>query len=459
MNKPPLKEINTRTVRNLHQGSIAGNLVSLSWPSIVSNGLNVLGPTVDMIWLAKLGTEAIAAVGIAGMVVFTVNALMMGLYAGLRSMVSRFMGAGDEQGAIHVVRQAMSISLAISVILAIIGIFSAESILRALGVEEAVVIEGGSYLRIQFIGMAAMSFRFMIDNTMQASGDTRTPMKLALIFRLFHITLCPFLIFGWWFFPALGVQGAAITNVLTQSLGTALGLWFLVSGRTNLKVTFTNFRLDFDIIWRLIKIGIPASVMGIQMQLSQFALTWLIVPFGTLAVAAHSLCQRVEMLILIPLFGFGISSGILVGHNLGARLPERAVKTGWTAVLITGIIMAIISLSIFLWAETILSIFTTAPDLLSVAGDFLRIAAVGYLFMPLVMVLQQSISGSGDTLPPMIFMIIMMWIVQLPLAYFLSRIPDMGVYGIRWAMVSSVLAGASIFIVYFRSGRWRQKRI
>ena len=230
------------------KGSIIGNLFSLSWPIMVGGSLNMLGPTIDMIWVGRLGTASMAGVGISGMAVMVVNSLRMGLQTGTRAMIARFVGAGDEQGANHVAQQAFVVSAAFSTVMAAIGIFLAEPILVMLGVEADVVAEGTAYMRIMFVGSIAMSFRMMSESVMQASGDTVTPMRITIIFRLFHVALCPFLIFGWWLFPRLGVSGAAMTNVISQSMGVGVGLWILFSGRTRLRLTMRNFRLDGNII-------------------------------------------------------------------------------------------------------------------------------------------------------------------------------------------------------------------
>ena len=210
--------------RDWTKGSIIRNLLLLSWPMVINQSLNMLGPTIDMIWVGKLGAAAIAGVGVAGMVVMLLNSARMGLNTGTRAVIARFIGADDAEGANHVAQQAFVISTVFSVTMAAVGIFLAESILRAFGVEPEVVKEGTAYMRIMFVGAAAMSFRMMAEGIMQASGDTVTPMRIAIGFRLFHVALCPFLIFGWWIFPRMGVSGAALTNVISQSLGVSLGL-------------------------------------------------------------------------------------------------------------------------------------------------------------------------------------------------------------------------------------------
>ena len=253
-----------RIHRDWTKGSIIRNLLTLSWPIMVGDSLNMLGPTIDLIWVGRLGVASIAGVGVAGMAVTLVMTGRMGLNMGMRAMVARFVGAGDNKSATHVAQQALVISGAYSIVMAAIGVFFAEPILMLFGLEADVVAEGAAYMRIMFIGTAAMSFRVWAEGVMHTSGDVMTPMKVNISFRLFHVALCPFLVFGWWIFPRMGVSGAAMTNVISQSLGTSIGLWFLFSGRTRLRLTLRNFRLNPNTIWRIAKIGIPASITGME---------------------------------------------------------------------------------------------------------------------------------------------------------------------------------------------------
>jgi putative MATE family efflux protein len=444
--------------RDWTSGSIVKNLVSLSWPIMVSNTLNVIGPTIDMIWVGKLGSDDIAAIGVAGMVVMLVNGFLMGVFTGLRSMVSRYIGARDKPGAVNVSQQAFVVAGILGVILAIIGISLDRWMLALLGLSPQVIDLGAAYLKINFIGMIAMSLRFLCDGMMQASGDSITPMKISVAFRGFHILLSPFLIFGWWIFPQFGIVGAAITGVFSQSLGTLLGLWFLTTGRSRLRLTFRGFHFDFVTIWRLIKIGVPASVMGLQMQFGQLVLTSVVVPFGTIAVAAHTLCQRIDMTISMPLMGLGVASGVLVGQNLGARKPQRAEASGWTAMGLSEAILVIIALMILIWPDIVIKIFSSDADLNAVADTYIRIAAAGYCVASFNMVLQQCIVGAGDTIPPMIIGIVIVWIFQIPLAILWSH-TSMGVFGVRWAVAAGTIVSAIAYTVYFKRGRWKKRRV
>ena len=424
---------------------------------VVGGSLNMLGPTIDMIWVGKLGAAAIAAVGVSGMIVQLANSLTMGLYQGLRATVARFVGAGDTELANHVARQAVVVSLAYSLVMAAIGHFLATPIMRLMGVGEDVVALGAPYLSINFIGMVTMSFRNMTESMMQASGDSRTPMWIAVFFRLLHIAVCPLLIFGLWIFPRMGVNGAATTAVFSQGIGAGLGMWFLYSGRTRLHLDFKGFRVDFKTIWRLLRIGIPASVSAMQRTLGNLVLVAIIGPFGTLAVAAHSINQRVEMFLQMPSMGIGQAAGVLAGQNLGAGQPARAEKTGWIAAGFLTLAFTVISIAVLIWAEPIVRIFDNDPDLVVVSALFLRIACANWVVMGLTNVFQSCVNGAGDTMVPMIIMLVNMWLMQIPLAYFLPKITGLGVYGVRWGIVAGTVAAAIIYTIYFRVGRWKHK--
>ncbi len=445
--------------RDWTQGSITANFWALSWPIVIGGTLNMLGPTIDMVWVGRLGEASVAGVGVSGMVVQLVNAMTMGLFTGMRAMISRFIGAGDAEAANHVARQAFVISVAFSVVMAAIGVFFAEPILVILGVAPDVVSEGAAYLRINFIGTVTMTFRMMTEAAMQASGDAIRPMRIAIFFRIFHVVLCPFLIFGWWIFPHMGVSGAAVTNVFSQALGAGIGLWFLFGGYTRLQFNFNKFRLDPGMIWRMVKVGIPASITAMERTFGQLVLMWLVVPFGTLAVAAHTVGQRIDQMVATPLMAFGQSGGILAGQNLGANQPERAAKTGWVAVGWSTIILLVLSGILLIWAEPIAAVFTPSRELVDLSSVYIRIQVAGYLFFGLGMVLSQVLNGVGDTLPVMLFTLFGMWAVQIPVAYLLSRHTDIGVAGVWWGMAAGIISRSIIYGFYFRSGRWKTRRV
>ena len=257
----------------------------------------------------------------------------------------------------------------------------------------------------------------------------------------------------------MGVAGAALSNVISQVIGSVLGLWILFTGRTRIKMALSDFRVDPKLIWRMLKIGIPALVMNLQRNIGNLVLTWLIAPFGTVAIAAHSIAARVEMFIFMPAMGLGSGAGVLVGQNLGARQPDRAEKSAWRAVMVAEIFFSVCGIALLIWANSIMKVFSDDPELIAMGATFLRIAVVSYIAMALATVLQNAIASAGDTLPNMIISIVSIWAVQLPLAFLLARMTDLGVYGIRWGIVSATIALTLATLVYFRMGRWKRKRV
>jgi len=441
------------------KGSTSGNLWALSWPVIVSSTVMMLGPIVDTVWIGKLGSSQMAGVGVATIVVMLINSLIMGLFTGLRAMVARFVGGGETDKANHAAQQGLVIGAAFSLLIAVLGHFFAESILQLWKLEPDVVASGAAYMRISLVGIFTMSFGMMAQNTMQASGDTRTPMVISIGARLLHIGFCPFLIFGLWIFPEMGVRGAALSSVITQGLGGAIGLWVLFNGQTRLRLTLKNFSLDWNIIWRMMKIGIPASINGLHMNIGNVVFMWFISPFGTLAVAGHHLIARVDMIVVMPSMGLGTAAGILAAQNLGAGQPQRAEKTAWTAMGWFAIFGVIFCLAAFFWAEGIVRIFNKEPDMVAMAVNFLRIQVVGYLFMGLGAIFMNVLNSVGDTLRAMIIDMVNLWGVRILLAFLLPRISTLGVYGVRWAIVADAVSSVIMFGIYFKLGRWKRKKV
>jgi putative MATE family efflux protein len=419
----------------------------------------MLGPTIDLVWVGKLGADAIAAVGLSAMVIMVVNALMMGLFTSLRAMVARCVGAGDAKGANHAVQQAFVIGAVFSIAMAVIGIFLSRQMLMLFGAEPNVISEALPYNRIQFVGMVTMTLRMMTEATMQSSGDTVSAMRIGIFFRLLHMTLCPFWVFGWWVFPRLGVTGAAVMDIISQGVGGALGVWFLLTGRTRLHITLGDFHLDPNNIWRQVKIGVPSSVNMVLRSIVGLAMVYFVVPFGTLAVAAHSLQQKVEARLDVGASAVGAASGVLAGQNLGADKPERAERTGWLAVGLATGFMLVVAMVALIWPASVVRIFDNEPGLVSIGSSFLRIATVSFLAMGPAAVLTSCLNGVGDTMIPLIVSLVTMWGLQLPLAYFLPRVDNLGVYGVRWAMVIAIAMRAVAYIAYFRLGRWKRRKL
>ncbi len=446
-----------RAGRDWTQGNIFKNLLLISWPMAVTQTAMSLGPTIDMIWVGRLGQSAVAAVGVSGVVVMLVMGIMMGFTTGMLALISRAIGAKDMEQANRVAQQAAVVSAIYAIVIALIGQFLGERILLLITQDPEIVRLGSSYLRIEFVGGATMVFRMTMDVTMQASGDTVNPMWIAMVYRGFHIALCPFLVFGWWIFPEMGVNGAAMTGVIAQGLGVLLGLQVLLGSRSRLRLSFSGFRFDMGIIWSIIRIGIPASISGIQRTLSQFLLQVFMAPFGGAALAAHVIAQRVEMFLFMPAMAFGMGAGVLVGQNLGAGRSDRAEKSAWLAVALVEGFAVVASLAMLVWTGPVVGIFNKDPALDAMAIQFIHIAIAGWVSIGFMFVLMNCLQSAGDTVPVMIMSIATTWLVTVLPAYLLPKYTDLGVAGVRWAMSGTMIVGAVFNMIYFRTGRWKTR--
>jgi putative MATE family efflux protein len=441
------------------QGPIVRNILLLSWPMALMETLFVVSQVADMIWVGRLGSSAIAAMGVAFTVVMLVMSLDFGLIVGARAMVARYIGAGDIKTANHIAAQALLLGITWGLLMTVLGIFLAKPIMAMFGLESSVIADSVAYMRITFAGWLTMDTMVFILYIVQSSGDAIRPMMIEATTRVIHVVLCPLLVLGIWIFPRMGVGGAALASVIGQIIGACLALGLLFGGGTRLHVTRKDFHLDLDIIARILKIGFPALVTNFQRSFSSVVITWLIAPFGTLAMAAYSLFSRVEMFIMLPGFGLGMGAGVLVGQNLGAGHPERAGKSAWLASGILQAVMVVFSAVIWLWAGGILSIFTNDPDLIILGSTFLRIGTAGFMVLAFSSVLQGCLSGAGDTIANLITGLIVNWAIQIPLALLLSRVNGLGVLGIRWALVIGIAAQTVIYIAYFRLGKWKKKKV
>jgi putative MATE family efflux protein len=426
---------------------------------VLMESLFVVSQVGDMVWIGRLGPDSIAGAGVANIVIMLVMSMDFGLIVGVRAMVARFVGAGDLKSANHVAAQALILSAAWGSVMTAFGILLARPIMLIFGLEAGVIAEGMAYMRVMFAGWVAMDILVMALYVVQSSGDAMRPMLIEGFLRIIHVTLCPFLVLGLWIFPRMGVSGAALSNIMAQVIGMGLVLWLLFAGATRLRLTRKDFHFDPGIIFRILKIGVPALIMNLQRSFGTFLLTWLIAPFGTLAVAAHSLASRVEMFVLLPGMGLGMGAGVLVGQNLGAKQPERAERSAWVAVGILEALMLVCSAAILLWADSIMSVFSSDPELVELGATFIRISTLAFSVMAFTSILQSCIAGAGDTVPNMIISIGLIWVIQLPLAYFLSRFTDLAVLGIRWGYAAATVAGTIAYVTYFRLGRWKHKKV
>ena len=443
-----------RHVRDLTKGSIPRNLWYLSWPQMAESFFSVIDQLADLFWAGRVGYKAIAGMGVSQTYIMMLMTARMGLDASMRAMISRAIGAGDTAYANHVLTQSIILTALWSLIVGIPGVIFTDRLLGLVGVSGDVVAMTSGYMKLQFIAMSFMSFQRLTGGSLQAAGDSITPLKAATVSRVIHLILSPFLIFGWIMFPEMGLAGAGMANVLAQTLGMAINFTVLFRGTSRLKLTFASYRVDFSLMWRLIRVGAPAALTGMQRSSSQLILLIVVASFGDGPAAAFALSRRAENVVNHTSRGLGRAGGALAGQNLGAGHAERAKSSiGWAIIYSAG--MSLIAMTLFITVpERIAAFFSDSPEFIAHTSTWILILAFATFPMSSVQVFTQGISSTGATLAPMFITLVTMWLIEVPIAMALAYYTPLDSAGVPWGIVIGNVLRSAAFFVYFARGTW-----
>ena len=473
---PRGRRLSSYATRDLTSGSIPRNLLHLGWPQVVDGSLNSVDRLVDLFWAGRgVGITGIASIGIAQNYIQFLRLGRQGMDLSIRAMVSRSIGAGDLALANHVVHQGLTLNIIIAFITIVPGVIFTEFLLGLLGASDALIATGVAYMQVLFVASAAQGMRQMTGATLQAAGDTLTPMKSSIVGRVIDWIGIPIFMFGWLGLPAFGLVGLAIVNALSNLAGFGINSYGLFTGSSRLPFTLRGYAWDLPLMWRLIKLGIPASVTMAERSLAQLFIIGIVATFGDYALAAFALTRRVETIINLGSQGLGNAAGAIAGQSIGAGKPQRAKETLVWAVGYVSVLRIVLGAVLFAFPEFFLSIFSQEPELLSVGAVWLRILVVGFLFQGPIQVFQQTFQIAGDTFMPMVTVLATMWFVEIPLATVLSGaaldwsifgwllpipvIVGLGQYGVAWALSFGMLSRLLVYIPYLVWGPWTRKRI
>ena len=387
---------------DLTQGPITRSIFRLAWPVVISMFVETARGIANMFWVGKLGAVDLAAVVSATFLTWFIYVLSDVISVGTVALVARYVGAKDETKAAYVARQAYLFAIISSLILAIFMILvGGRYAFGLMGTEPEVTHLGVNFVRIVFAGT---TFLFLIETfgaCFRGSGDTKTPMKVLLVSLGLHIILDPLLIFGIGPFPRMETNGAALATLLSQGTAAVIYVFLIIRGKLRFGFSLLpKFNLDFSVVRKILKIGLPLSASGILFIVVYIFLNKVTATFGTVAIAALGIGNRMESLSFLTCFGFSQAAAALVGQNLGAGKPERAEKCAWRTVHIVVLITGFISVMFFLFPRWISSFFISDLQVVKIAIDYLRILALSQVFMALEIVLEGSFSGAGNTIPP-----------------------------------------------------------
>jgi putative MATE family efflux protein len=416
---------------------------------------------VDVIFVSRLGVDAVAAVGLTEGLLSVLYAVAMGLGMGTTALVSRRVGEGDPRGAADAAVQAILLAAGLSVAIAVPGVVFAGDLLRLMGGSPEVVAGGRGYIAVILGGNATIVLIFVINAVFRGAGDAAAAMKALWLANAINIVLDPCLIFGLGPFPELGLTGAAIATTIGRGTGVAYQVWLLSRGRGRVRVHPARDQLRFQptVMWSLVRVSLGGIGQFLISTASWVVLVRLVGGFGSAAVAGYTVAVRLAIFALLPSWGLANAAATLVGQNLGAGRVDRARRSAWRTSWANAAFLGALGLVFVVWARPLVRLLSDEPAILDHAVSCLRIFAYGYPFYAMGMVMVQALNGAGDTVTPTRINLFCYWLFQLPLAWLLSTRTSLGVDGVFWAVPVAEAAMTVTAMVAFRRGRWARREV
>ncbi|HSU26094.1 MAG TPA: MATE family efflux transporter [Pyrinomonadaceae bacterium] len=452
-----LREAVRGSHRDFTQGSIWIAIVLLAVPMILEMSMESLFAVVDIFFVAKLGAESVAVVGLTESIMALVYAVAIGLAIGATAMVARRTGEKDTDGAAKAAAHIIYVGIIVSLVMSAIGVVFAPTFLHLLGAEPHVVEMGTPFMRIMLGGNAVVVFLFLLNAIFRGAGDAAIAMRVLWFANALNIVLSPCFIFGVWIFPQLGVTGAAVGTTIGRGLGVAFAAWTLFRPGGRIHVDRKSWRMDSALLWRIIKLSSTAVLQFLIATASWSALVRVVSGFGSEAIAGYVISLRVVMFALLPSVGLSNAAATLVGQNLGAGRPERSESSVWKAAFINAAFLGAVGIIFLAFSHAIIGFFTTEPAVLSYGTDSLHIISFGFVFYAFGMVLETAFNGAGDTWTPTWLNLFIFWIFEIPLAYILAYRFGMGPHGVFWAITIAFSLLAVVSALLFRRGKWKSK--
>ncbi len=424
---------------------------------ILEMSMESLFAVVDIFFVAKLGADAVAIVGLTESVMALIYAVAFGFAIGATATVARRTGENDPVGAARSAAHVIYCGVIVSVVISAIGIVFAPQILTILGAKPHLLEEGSRFMRIMVGGNGVVLFIFLLNAIFRGAGDAAVAMRVLVLANGLNMILSPCFIYGVAFFPELGVTGAAVGTTIGRGIGVAYAAWNLFRPGGRIHVHRDSWKLDVGLLWRLIKLSATGVIQLLIATASWTALMPIMAGFGEAAIAGYVIALRVVMFALLPALGLSNAAATMVGQNLGAGKPERSEAAVWKAAWFNAAFYFGIGLIFLFFSHPIIGIFTHEPEVLKYGTSALHVIAYGFAFYGLGMVLETAFNGAGDTWTPTYLNLLVCWIFEIPLAYTLAYRFEMGPDGVFWAitLAFSLLAVASGLL--FRRGKWKLK--
>jgi putative MATE family efflux protein len=452
-----LRDAVAGTQQDFTEGSLGRAVFLLSVPMILEMAMESLFGLLDVYFVGRLGSEAVAAVGVTEALLTIVFAVAMGLSMSTTATVARRVGEKDDDAAAVAAVQAIALGVLASLPVAVAGFVWPKGLLRLMGAPAGVVDMGWGYTAWLLGGSLTILQLFLINAVFRGAGDASVAMRSLWVANAVNIVLDPCLIFGLGPFPELGLTGAAIGTTIGRAVGVAYQLRALAQGRGRLRIERRHVRLVPSVMLRLVRVSLGGIVQFLIATSSWMGLVRLLTPFGAASLAGYTLALRIIIVAILPSWGMCNAAATLVGQNLGAGRPDRAERAVWFTGGFNMVFLGGVAVAFVVWAEALVRFFTGDPEVVATAASALRIISYGYVFYAWGMVMVQAFNGAGDTVTPTWINVCCYWLFQIPLAWTLSRSLNLGPQGVFLAITIAESVIAVVGIVCFRRGRWKTR--
>lgn len=435
-------------------------IMALALPTMVENILQVVIGFVDTYFIGKIGTEAIAGVGVTNLIMNIYIAFFLALGVGTTAIVSRNIGANNIENANDSVRQSIIIALGIGIVCGIINFVFSKNILLLLGAEVRVIQYALPYFFAVAVPAIFLCLMMVLSSSLRGAGDTKTPMKIAIVANIINIVLDYVLIFGIFNFEGLGILGAGIATTVSRVVGVVLLLKKINSNNTKIHIDiFSKWIINKEILKSIIKIGVPAALEKLIMRFGQLVYGGMIIKIGTESYAAHNIAGTIETFSYLPGMGFGVAAATLVGQNLGAKKTDEAHKVGLISYFLSTVFMVIMGVAFYIFAPFLAGLFSEDLEVIDLVVKVLRIIALVQPFLCITLVITSALQGAGDTKFPMYSTFIGIWGVRVLGIYLLGIKLNMGLVGVWLAVSLDIIVRGIILMIRFMKGKWKEIKI
>ncbi len=441
---------------HLTEGPIVPSLFKLALPIVFANLLQTAYQLIDTFWVGRVGALAVAAVSLSFPIIFLMISLGAGLSIAGAILIAQYKGKGDQKSVDHIGMQTLTSMVVVSATISVVGYYLTPWLIGLMTHDTSLFADAVSYLQISFIGMVFVFGFAVYQSLMRGVGDVKTPMYIVLGTVILNFFLDPLFILGYGPIPAMGVAGAAMATIFTQSIAAFIGVGMLFWGRGNrIRLHMRDLAPDWKLLSRMNRLGFPASIAQSTRALGLMAMAFIVATFSDNVIAAYGVGARILSFIIVPALGMSMATSTMVGQNIGAGKKERALETARVSGRVSFWVLSAAGVLIFLFAKPISAFFIPGdPTVIGMSATFIQIMALTYGFLGWQQAYYGAFRGAGDTAITMILSVLTLWVLRFPFALILSKFTSVGFIGIWWAFPVSNVAGGVLTWLFFIKGRW-----